>query len=435
MFDAKIMEDNIELSEREADEMEEPTKDWFEIPSPNLPKFEKRWQKLIRRATKLGVPLPTYHIFQEEPRAHKVRKTRWNSVKGQEETYWDELVVLYHFIKIEHPLVQVAGWEFVASLEHTEEGNIVHNISGQDLPHQYRNCDAWCDHCQLQRNRKDTFVVRHENLIDYKQIGRNCLSDFLGVDGTMYANMAEIYHSASELAAASEAEESESWGSGGGTYDYLDIFLSHVAEVISLQGWVSRKIANQDGKASSSDIAYLHMHPSFGFKPEDRLYGQPSDKSVEMAETAIAWCESLTDQEVDNNEYLHNIRIIAKRGIIGAKQYGYAASIVSAYQRSLVDQTNKAMRAKQQAESKFVGEIGKRQNFTVMVEKVLALDAAYGTSYMHIMKDMDGNRLTWFSSSKVLDTGIIMTIKATPKKHEVYKDTQQTILNRCTVVE
>lgn len=410
----------------------------FEIPAPNLSKFQDKWEKLVKRANKLGVIPPTYTITGEEPRSHKVKREKFDEVKNTMVWVQEDVVMIYHLITIDHPQVKVpGGWEFVATLEHTEEGNITHNISGKDLPAQYRECDAWCDHCQMRRNRKDTFVVV-DSQSTYKQVGRNCLAEFLGVDGTLYANMAEIYYTASELAGASEG--GESWGSSGPWFDYLDKFLANVAECIAIEGWLSRKMS-RDREAekgypvpSTSDIAFRHMHPSPYEKRSDRLYDEPTSKSEELAKEAIAWCEALSDSEVDASEYLHNIRIIARRGIVGSRQYGYAASIVSAYQRTLVDAANKAKAMEQRAISQYVGSVKVRQTFTVMVEKVLQFDSAYGTIHMHIMSDPNGNRLTWKSSSSVLDTGKLMVIKATVKAHNEYKGTKQTELTRCTEV-
>ena len=407
----------------------------FQIPSPNLAKFQEKWEKLIRRATKLSVTLPTYKIVKEEPRTRTVVRTRFNATLGYSERYDEDIVILYHHIIIDHPLVIVDGWQFIATLEHTNEGNITHNVSGKDLPAKYRECDAYCNQCNTNRYRKETFIVFNAETSEYKQIGRNCLALFLGVDGTMYANMAEIYYSASELAGASESEGGEGWGGSGPTYDYLDRYLSYVAEVIALNGWCSRKTAREFDKQSTSDVAMFHMYPPRGSRPEDFLFRIPSEASIEEAKNAIEWCSNLSDSEVDASEYLHNIRVICRRGIIGAKQYGFAASVVNAFHRSIMDQINKNNEAKVRAVSEYVGVIGKREIFTVMVEKVLALESDYGTSHMHIMKDLAGNRLTWFSSSKVFDTGVIMQIKATPKKQEEYKGVKQTILTRCTIVE
>ena len=406
----------------------------FEIPSPNLGTFQAKWEKLMRRATKLNIPLPSYTIIKEEPRTVKVTKERWDEVKGRMETYRDDVLVMYHFITIQHEKVVVpGGWEFIASLEHTEEGNITHNIGGKDLPSKYRDCDAWCDHCQLRRNRKDTFVVNKED--EYKQVGRNCLAEFFGFDGTTYADMAEIYYTASELAGASEGGDGESWGNRTDYYDYLDAYLAHVAEVISTEGWMSRKIARERDMPSTSDVAFRHMHPGPYEKRSDRLYDKPSGKSEELAKASIEWCENLPDSEVEASEYLHNIRIIARRGIIGPKQYGFAASIVSGYQRSLVDATNKEREAKERIISQHVGVLGKRQNFSVVVEKVLLIESDFGSSHLHMMKDDQGNSLKWFSTGKVFDIGVPLIIKGTPKKHDEFKGIRQTILSRCALVE
>lgn len=404
----------------------------FEIPAPNLSKFQERWEKLIRRANKLGVIPPTYTILKEETKPIKVRKEVWDERLQEVVEKYVDVPMVYHHVTIDHPKVIVpGGWEFVASLEHTEEGNITHNIGGKDLPAKYRDCDAWCDHCQLRRNRKDTFVVVDPQSI-YKQIGRNCLAEYLGVDGTMYANAAEIYYTASELGDASEG--GESWGGGGASHDYLEPYLAHVAEVISIEGWVSRATARQYEKRSTSDIAYTHMHPPFQQRRSDRLYDRPSEKSEELAKIAAEWCETISDAEVEASEYLHNIRIIARRGIVGARQYGFAASIVSAYQRWLVGEQHKARAAKQATISKHVGEVKKRQNFTVIVEKVLQFDSNFGTKHLHLMSDPDGNRLIWWSTSSVLDTGKLMTIKGTVKAHSERDGVKQTELNRCTEV-
>jgi len=395
----------------------------YNIPSDNFSKFEEKWNKLVKRANKLAIIPPTYSMIGESIKPHKVLKERYNSKINEYEKYYENMAVLYYHITIFNPVVKVADWTFVASLEHTNEGTIIHNISGKDLPEEYRSADAECHHCKVNRYRKQTYVLFNNQ--EYKQVGSTCLTDFLGVDGSDYASAAEIYGIANELVIASQG-----FSGSGELYDYLDTYLAHVAEVISINGWLSRSSARELDRRSTSDIAYMHLHPPFYGKSE-KLYEYPTDKSVEIAKKAIEWCENLSDEEVEASEYLHNIRVIAKRGVVGPKQFGYAASIVSAYQRLLIDQINKDNIKKDQANSQYVGEIGKRQNFKVLVEKVLQLNGAYGVSHMHIMRDDQGNRLTWFSSSKVLDTGVMLNIKATPKKHEEYKGIKQTIITRC----
>lgn len=413
----------------------------FEIPSVNLPTFQSKWAKLVKRAQKLGITEPTYRILGE--RFEKVRLAT-DLRDHNDRVVYEEKALVFSQVKIEHPIVKVAGWECIASLEHTTEGNVIRNVGGQDLPIQYRDCLPNCDHCKTTRRRNDTYILRSaEPMIEgdsasfssrvYKQVGSTCLTDFLGVNAEHFASMAELYSLAGELG---EASESGDFG-GSGTLDYLDTYLSHCAEVISLIGWKSRSSAKEESDrfgrtvVSTSDIAFSHMHPSPYRRAEDKLYDLPSNQSRETAKLAIEWCESLPDSEVEASEYLHNIRLIAKRGVLGARQYGFGASIVSAYKRFLNDQLVKERRAKQSANSQYVGVVGKRQDITVVVEKVLQFDSAYGSMSLHIMTDESGNRMIWKSSSKVLETGRPIQIKASIKKHEERQGVCQTILIRC----
>jgi len=403
----------------------------FEIPSSNFAKFQERWDKLVRRAHKLGIEPPAFVVLSEEIRPKKVQRQRWNEHESEYETYWEDVAIVYKMVQLQNPIVQVAGWQFAATLEHLgEDGNITHNISGSDLPIRYRNCGPACDHCQTKRYRKDTFVVFSPEKNEYKQVGSSCLTDFLGVDGSRFAAMAEIYSTATELASASEQS---SGGNCGDFFDYLDVYLSYVAETIGVSGWLSRKAARELDKPATSDVAYRHLHPNIYDRQSDRLFDKPSEKAIDLAKDSIAWCESLSDAEVEASEYLHNIRVIARRGIVGGRQYGYAASIVSSFQRALVDKANKERESRIRNTSEYVGEVGKRVVFNLMVEKVLEFDGMYGTTLIHLMSDNLGNRFVWKSSGKAFEIGIPIRIKATVKKHGEYKGTKQTELTRCSL--
>src|SRR6188474_1381037 len=69
------------------------------------------------------------------------------------------------------------GWTFVAKIEHTVAGNLISCAPGETLDESYRTAKAHCDHCNTQRGRTETFVIRSPEG-ELKQIGRNCLADF-----------------------------------------------------------------------------------------------------------------------------------------------------------------------------------------------------------------------------------------------------------------
>lgn len=411
----------------------------YVIPHPNLPTFQERFAKLVKRATKLGVEVPTYTELKVEPKVVKETVTddtddidqTWGTM-GHSRTI--ERVIMMHTIAVFHPHVVVSGWEFMAKLEHTEEGNILHVLEGKEIPFKYRDCDAWCDHCKTRRYRRDTFVLHSTTGSDeWQQVGRNCLADFLGRDAERYADAAELYYTLDALGSASE-EVSEGGGGGGPRYEMLDRYLTYVAEVISHVGWKSRGSAFKYGGVATADIALRHLYRR-RYDPRTDLFREPTEKSAEVAKAATEWADALTDEEVTHSDYLWNIRIIARRGVVGDKQFGFAASIVSSYQRHIGELEVRAR--KQTQDSQWVGEVGERRLFHLLVEKVVEVGGDFGQfpSQLHIMSDDDGNKFIWFAHGVTLDSGVKHWIKGTIKKHNEREGVKQNMLSRCEEVE
>lgn len=400
----------------------------FVIPSHTFHVFTAKLEKLARKAAKLNCPIPTYTVVKEEIQTFiSYVDDEWGQRKEVERP------VLMTHITLDSSPVVVAGYEFLATIEHTEEGNILHSIAGTTIPTKYRDCKSECDHCKVHRRRNDTFILRNTEHNIHLQVGRNCLVDFLGHDAAHLAASAEFLFQVNELAEASESFS-------GGTipqYDHLEDYLTYVAETISLCGWRSRTTAKEYGGESTSDIAYSHFHPTAHFlKHGEVLFRTPTDVSVQVAKDAIAWCENLSDEVVEPSDYLHNIRVIARRGLISAKQYGFAASIVSAYQRHMGDLKRKEYFANQALVSTYVGVVGERKTFTLTVDHVVNLpDYGFGESSLHLMYDNVGNRFTWKSSRTTLKTGETIVLKGTIKEHSEYKNIKQTVLSRCDKVE
>lgn len=399
----------------------------FKIPSPNWNTFVERFEKLTRRAVKLGCVVPTYTIIKEEPKEIAVSRTVVDEDGNGESDYVKRLIVVYSVV-VNAPTVEIAGYEFSASMEHFAEGNVLHTLKDKSVPKKYRDADPNCDHCNLDRRRKETFILRHIDSNEYKQVGRQCLSDFIGGrNGETYAKIAELYSEFYDLSSASEESGGEGWG-GGSKFEYLDRFLGYVAECIKLEGWRSATTAREHGGDSTANVAMLHMDPS----PFDKnlMFKYPSAESVQVAKDAIAWCEALTDEQADN-DYMHNIRVIAKRGIIGSKQFGYSASIVSTYQKMLGDLKRREYQKSNPSE--YVGVVGERSKFKLNVNKVIAIDGAYGTVSIHIMRDDNNNAFVWKSSGEVFKVNEVVYLMGTVKEHKVYEKTgvKQTVLTRC----
>lgn len=66
-------------------------------------------------------------------------------------------------------LVEVEGtaiindWQFIASVEHTEKGNIFSKaLTEVEIPECYRTSKPICEHCNSNRTRASTFIVLYD---------------------------------------------------------------------------------------------------------------------------------------------------------------------------------------------------------------------------------------------------------------------------------
>ncbi|QWY83557.1 hypothetical protein [Rhizobium phage RHph_X2_26] len=82
------------------------------------------------------------------------------------------------------------------------------------------------------------------------------------------------------------------------------------------------------------------------------------------------------------------------------------------------------------ADSEFVGEVGKRELFAVDIVGVATLASMYGDQYLHFMKDPAGNVLVYKGSAKLGEKGAAVRFKATIKQHNERDGIKQTVVSR-----
>jgi hypothetical protein len=321
------------------------------------------------------------------------------------------------------------GWAFIASLELFEDTAIIRSIPGEECPPEHRNRGSICDHCGYNRRRTSTYVVRHDDGT-VKTVGRNCLKDFMGQSRHNPASIALMFQHIAELLESLEAGEAYGGGGRGGkTYD-LKGTLELTSAVISAYGWVSKTMVDE-GKAYGDTTADLVREYLTSAKPSTDLVAKvraakDAKRDTGDAEAAIAW---LTDDDLDvSGDYIQSVQAIAKRGWVGTKHMGFACSIIPAW-RNMV-----ARLAKVNTDSQHMGTIGKRETFTLKVNRLIFSDGFYGLTIIHLMEDADGNVFKWFSSGPELDEGEFLTVKATVKDHGEYQGTKETVLTRVKAV-
>lgn len=213
----------------------------------NLAAATEKFEKLARRAKKIGVPAPTFTKVGEHNQVEVVShdaygKAYFSWVRKDDTAHSMNLTgrarVCHHLVINGDHIVKLNGWTFIASLDHElgADNTIVSVVPGCEglVPEGFRHRGTVCDHCKENRTRKMTYVVRHENG-DIKQVGSTCLRDFLGSDARNALCSVDLMVLASECL----EEDKEEYPHGSEVYD-LEHFLSYVAMDIRENGWRSR---------------------------------------------------------------------------------------------------------------------------------------------------------------------------------------------------
>lgn len=400
----------------------------YSVPEKNIAKLRVTLDKLVKKAAKLSVGAVSYAVGEFKDVVSNETDAFGNAFER-----WTR----YYAVAVTGERPVLSGWEFVATLQHAgEAGNVLRCIPGVELPKEFRNAAPACSHCKVQRRRIDTFVVRNE-AGEHKQIGRNCVQDFVGgKDPQEVAKLAEYLQLAADACGESE-------GAIGGRevvrFGNL-VFMAQAAAVIRTLGFISRTKAREayEPMQATSDTVFELLEPSREQR-QTRQWQELSklcevtEADIKVANETIDWVAAKRGDET-LNDYFFNLTVVLGGESIDVRGMGLAASAVSVYLREIGRQAEAAIRAKAQANSVHVGEVGKRSDFDVTVTGVISKDGQWGTTHITKMLTKEGNVLTWFASSgSPLEVGQSFRITGTVKDHGEFQGVKQTIVSRCTV--
>lgn len=325
------------------------------------------------------------------------------------------------------------GWAFVARLEHTEAGNLVSCAPDEIAAEEWRTAAPVCEHCNTSRRRRDTFVLRGPDG-ESKQIGRNCLADFLMVDATELVWQAELVRS---LSNESDPDHEGSWGSGY-AMPSTDEFLACVVSSIELHGF--RKTKSEGGSTAGEAEFFAGPEPKRDLDGGTTAIaawteGQPTDAHKARATMVREWAANLSQEATKGSDYLWNLHLACKLLGCDLRRYaGVLASTPAAYDRAMgIEQAKKAEALKTYPTTP-IGTIGKRETFEVTFVRRASYDNAYGGGIICAFETAAGDQIVWFASGECPgsdDLNKHMKLTGKVKSQGERNGRPQTTLTRC----
>jgi hypothetical protein len=436
----------------------------YTIAAFKLPRISALVDKLNKRCRRLHIPELTLTVTGTETRKIDTGERDLNNHPIFEDVIFDHV----HFTGGRPKL---GGWEFAATLEHDlETGLTILRTSeafGRELPTSYRSAKPICEHCGLQRNRRDTYVVYNSEQNVYKQVGHQCVADFLGLQDVHRAlDIAQIWYDLDSICGSDDASEyQDGWGGfKKETAMSLMEFLARAVATVRIFGFVSAKAqqaAREKLDSLPEDQATQMIVPettkvrvmNYCFPEKKDLvnkWGGPTKLAEEIEQTKptaddIAHAEALIEwaQSFDRdhcNDYQFNLLAATANEIMPFRRSGIVASLPAAWNKhqQILDERQKqaakwkAENAEKIAKCKHIGTVGERiRGLKLTVKRVIPIEKQFGVTYVTGLEDADGNQFTWFASGTELKVGEVYNCDATVKDHSEYKGIKQTVLARC----
>lgn len=334
--------------------------------------------------------------------------------------------------------VKINGWTLIAKLEEGKEGNFIYSTnSAVDVPEEYRTASITCDHCNVERYRKVSYVIQNDDG-RFMQIGTSCLKEYTG---GLSVEMAALYYMFFEEVEKS-ACRTTGYDSSVAYYNTNDI-LHVFAEVDRIYGFVSKKHAAEFRVTSSADRGQLYYTALFN---SSKFMKSTIDKALrEMHEVGFNIKFEETKQLVQDvkeyfaaldsdeiNTFLYNLKTAVTSEYVPVSILATLACVFKVYRTEKAKEVVK----EELSTSEYMGSIGERITFDCKsFQLVYFTQTQYGMLHIYRFIDTEDNVYIWKSSTLVEqdDTKTDCKVTGTVKAHEMFGDVKQTVLTRCKI--
>lgn len=399
----------------------------YSIPAVNMTRLQEEIEKMNKRAAKLRCPPIKLTVIE----TYTVKKKNLALNFEYEE--------VYHRCTVEGEAPKLNGWTLVAVLEPQPNAEmLVREVPGQTCPKRFRQTNLRCDHCEKVRRRNAVYVLKRDDDL-HKQVGKQCLADFLGhTDPESLVAGAEYLMDFAKL--AKDAED-EGWGGLGKRAERvvaINEFVAVASICLRRLGWVPRSQKDteydygDDSKMPTADIAWqVCTQPNEKYTKEliEKKNLVAEGRDIELAHQAVEWASKI-DPMTAESTYMHDLGVCCRQASVTWKTHGFVASVVNAYNRHLMKQIAKETPKKA---SQHVGKEGERQTFAGL--KCVGIHPYMSGPYQKTLfrfTDEHGNVLVWKASGQPdwVELNKEYNVLATVKKHDAYNSVPQTIIER-----
>ena len=390
--------------------------------------FENEIARLNKRAVKVGfVPLAFVRLAEKTVTRNHITVSH---VDGEEQVQQRSVPVDVVEYELSLPSVEDYRWTMVATITSAEGLVFVDaHVPGVDTDKWGKADPCRCEHCNVNRNRTLTYVVRNKDDGRELQVGRTCFADYVGHEGLLKL---EFLQTVVSMFSGEGDEEGFYPGSGGGRQSVTSVRqVLAIAELLAQQNGWKNNVKDEEGHIVEDGTHRQAARYANSFIPGPQAAGiwarfhNQEDDVWQQVENIL---QQLKDLE-PADDFATSLRYCAGFDFVPDKKAGLIAYggqyLRNAQRRAALDARKATM--------KHIGTVGARLVLTLKCTRVNRFEGEFGVTYFNNFEDAEGNLVLWKTGTFVGEEGKEYTMKATIKAHSEWKGGKQTEISRAKV--
>jgi hypothetical protein len=377
------------------------------VPTSFIEVVKDRLERIVRRATRLDLPVPVLSLGTREMRV-VCRNGNHAHDASCPRAEWVEVTLTGEPVRFK-------GWRLVASVDNVEGLPVFRSVPGEDVPVRYREMNpAACEHCGVSRFRTETFIVGNEDG-RYMQAGSTCVRDFIGWD---VSAVAAYYEDIGNI-----IDDPDTLGSYAVVAFRPEDIIRAASSVVSVDGKYHR---SSEQESSTKGKVVEMLLPTASNASLREYYGTEPQQAERIYDATLAALPTLDL----SGDWAYNLTTTMKAERVEMRHVGIIASAVVLGLRAIED-------AATGNGGEYIAPVGEKVTVTGTMNDFRRIDGAYGTSYLITLADDNGNIVKWFASNpgtSMQALGRRFTMTGTVKKHDEYRGVKSTVLTRCKMV-
>lgn len=333
-------------------------------------------------------------------------------------------------------------WNFVGVITPSAKGKAIVKLTPganeEVVKHFHQSNPYYCDYCKKVRNRNETFIVQNNVLT--RQVGRNCLKDFVGgANPQAIAHFFEWFNTPEHLeeylrGKASAGGDENEYGGGGRQDHYLKVsrvLELAIAAVKVAGGYVSSAAAQDGGRfATSSEVRRVIWGARAHMRKEEvewikSIHAASNEEAVtKEAQDIIEWFKSLPEQQINSSSFFMNVKTMIEEEVVSTKNLGYIVGLYPTYMKAKekLAATKDGVPLVREWPEDWGSEPRPVEKVEAEVKFVRQIQGVYGTSYLYLLKMADGVGCSWkYSGKYTLEQGDTITVTGHLEKDDYYE--------------